>query len=300
MEFSVSFDYLTITGKHDFPMNNPINATKIASGLLLARMKELGIDHGRALKTGKHHPFYEYTFKDDEYKIDAFLSVNGQTQGWMIRLSGEALRMQAYPDQIILAAKRAGCRVTRLDVAFDFMGCEETTDTVYAAYEGRQQGGRTLKTQVIYSPTGTTFYVGSRSSERMLRIYDKGWQQGLEVVWTRVELELKGDLANLNAEAIANNSGVAAAMISDILPMRGLCITDTIADYADGANVEIARPPVSQSDTVRWLRTQVLSAFKKLVESDRTAALNVLAEYEIALRGAAGIGSSEDELLTNN
>jgi DNA relaxase NicK len=283
MEFSVSFDYLTITGKHDFSFESSIFAHRIAAGALMARMEELGIEHSRVWKSGSRHPFYEFTFRDDDYKIDAFMSIDGETQGWMIRLGGEALRMQPYPDRIIIAAKRTGCRVTRLDVAFDFIGCEETTDVVYAAYEGRQPGGRTLKTQVVYSSTGTTFYLGSRSSERMLRIYDKGRQQGLDVTWTRIELELKGALANLNAEAIASNQRIAAAMITDILPLRGLRIVDTLADYADGTDVEIVRARAPESDTVRWFRTQVLAAFKNLLERDRDAAINILEEYEAAV-----------------
>jgi len=299
MEFSVSFDYLTITGKHAFSFENSVFAHRVAASALWARMEELGIEHSRVWESGSRHPFYEFTFRDDDYKIDAFMSLDGETQGWMIRLGGEALRMQPYPAQIIAAAKRAGCRITRLDVAFDFIGCEETTDAVYAAYEGRQKAGRTLKTQVIYSSTGTTFYLGSRSSERMLRIYDKGRQQGLDVTWTRIELELKGALANLNAEAIASDQRIAAAMITDILPLRGMRIVDTLADYADGADVEVVRARVPESDTVRWFRTQVLAAFKNLLKRDYAAALSVLEEYEAAVRDAERLREGNEEEFTD-
>jgi hypothetical protein len=299
MEFSVSFDYLTITGKHAFSFENSVFAHRVAAGALMARMEELGIEHSRVLKSGSRHPFYEFTFRDDDYKIDAFMSLDGETQGWMIRLGGEALRMQPYPAQIIVAAKQAGCRITRLDVAFDFIGCEETTDAVYAAYEGRQPGGRTLKTQVIYSSTGTTFYLGSRSTERILRIYDKGKQQGLDVTWTRIELELKGALANLNAEAIARDQRIAAAMITDILPLQGMRIVDTLADYADGADVEIVRARAPESDTVRWFRTQVLAAFKNLLERDRDAAINILEEYEAAVLDAEWLCVDDEEGFTD-
>lgn len=133
----------------------------------------------------------------------------------------------------------------------------------------------------------------------MLRIYDKGRQQGLDVTWTRVELELKGALANLNAEAIASDQRIAAAMITDILPLRGMRIVDTLADYADGADVEVVRARVPESDTVRWFRTQVLAAFKNLLKRDYAAALSVLEEYEAAVRDAECLREGNEEGFTD-
>jgi len=51
------------------------------------------------------------------------------------------------------------------------------------------------KHQFIRSNTGWTVYVGSRTSERFLRIYDKQAQTGGTGPWTRVELECKGEYA---------------------------------------------------------------------------------------------------------
>jgi DNA relaxase NicK len=59
---------------------------------------------------------------------------------------------------------------------------------------------------------GHTVYVGSRSSEQFLRVYDKAAEQGTDGVLTRMELELKGQKAFEAIAAIANNSTRAAVV----------------------------------------------------------------------------------------
>jgi Replication initiation factor len=68
------------------------------------------------------------------------------------------------------------------------------------------------------SDKGLTLYLGSRSSERMLRVYDKAVQMGDDgAQWERIELEIKGDAATRAARAIAlyGVSSVAKAWICE-------------------------------------------------------------------------------------
>lgn len=74
-------------------------------------------------------------------------------------------------------------RVTRIDLRMDVM-MREVTDIaggIYEANKNRKSPGFRL----VQSPTGSTVYVGSMSSDMFCRIYDKGGQLGedLGLLW---------------------------------------------------------------------------------------------------------------------
>jgi len=54
--------------------------------------------------------------------------------------------------------------------------------------------------QLITSSTGVTLYVGSPSSNKRLRVYDKAAERGVDADWKRIELQARGD----DADAIAH------------------------------------------------------------------------------------------------
>lgn len=60
---------------------------------------------------------------------------------------------------------------------------------------------------------GSTIYFGSRQSDIMLRIYDKGKEKGIDFPWIRWELELKGDKANVTAKQLLEDSGIGFTAI---------------------------------------------------------------------------------------
>lgn len=279
MEFSGTIDYLTITGKHDLQLENSLSAINLAAVWASDVLEKLGCDRSGVLNTGKPVPFYRYVFEDKSYGTMVYLSESGQSQGFMVRFSGEALRKQHNPPAIAQKAALLGFKITRVDVAFDFLNCDESAANLYALYDASESDGRKLKTQVIFGPTGDTFYLGSRSSDRMVRTYDKGRQQGLDATWTRIELELKGDLAASNGLAVALDSRIAARMIVDAYGETGSELLSVLADYADGIGTELVKPPRVQSDRVRWLRTQVLSAFKTLADDDPETARQIVSEF---------------------
>jgi hypothetical protein len=99
-------------------------------------------------------------------------------------------------------------KVTRLDLAIDAHGTHLTVDDFAAAYERKEitspaKSGTHIKNIGV---DGRTFYLGSRSSERMLRIYDKNAEQKIVDTesWLRLELELKKVRANNAAYNIAS------------------------------------------------------------------------------------------------
>lgn len=93
------------------------------------------------------------------------------------------------------------CRITRCDLAHDFLHGEYTPEQALADWENGLYTSRQScpvaecvgSDWLINEGRGKTFYVGSRkNSSRFARIYEKGKQLGdAESPWVRVELEMK-------------------------------------------------------------------------------------------------------------
>lgn len=98
--------------------------------------------------------------------------------------------------------------VTRLDIALDKPGDDYLDDLVEIIKYVTSPYIKTIKEWMTYvledrpAPRSRTVYIGSRQSERMLRIYGKTDDEGR--VYTRLEVELKGHIAN---EAFAHLMG---------------------------------------------------------------------------------------------
>lgn len=92
-----------------------------------------------------------------------------------------------------------GVRPTRVDVAFDDFEGLLTPGRIRAAYDagGLVTRARDIDGHASWSGRGWTCYVGARSSEVMVRFYDKSAEQKLpeSVHWMRSEIELKGKKA---------------------------------------------------------------------------------------------------------
>lgn len=119
----------------------------------------------------------------------------------------------------------------------------------------------------ITGPSGWTVYVGSRTSERFLRVYDKGAQMRTDDAWTRVELECKGDYArgitkylNQEGQLGAGNIIKDFADFETYLPWRLAMASPT--PFMGIPKVE------KQTDTQAWLLNTVAPCLVKAVERD--------------------------------
>ena len=91
-------------------------------------------------------------------------------------------------------------RFTRVDFAVDILNEPEANVLILATMVKNEiaktnAGAYSVIQGVRAGVPGTTLYVGSRQSEKFMRIYDKAAEQGIEGHWVRVELECKGDYA---------------------------------------------------------------------------------------------------------
>lgn len=96
---------------------------------------------------------------------------------------------------------KEGAKITRIDLAIDVFG--QQIDPMALAECARIEafpGSAKKWSSVKGHDGGCTAYVGSRKSEKFMRIYDKAAEQKrVDLLWTRFELELKGDAAKAAA-----------------------------------------------------------------------------------------------------
>lgn len=137
-------------------------------------------------------------------------------------LPGETLvhvrTLQRSTRSLANRAVTRGARCTRLDVAIDvFEGDIES----YIEDAGQHITGNIRRSATVLRPLddlgGTTLYVGSRKSSRMLRIYEKAKQLKVDIgcPWIRIELEAKRKVSRAMFKAYAN--GGIRVLVSDIV-----------------------------------------------------------------------------------
>lgn len=101
---------------------------------------------------------------------------------------------------------KGGARISRLDLAIDVFG--QQIDPMALAQSKRVEAypGSAKKWSFVKGHDGgCTAYVGSRKSDKYLRIYDKAAEQKRsDILWTRFEIELKGDAARAAAFQMGN------------------------------------------------------------------------------------------------
>lgn len=199
----------------------------------------------------------------------------GSPNGVHVVYSGGTLKVYGW-QEILQTSNRLHGRVTRIDIAYDVL--DQYIDIMGLYNEVK--AGRCITTSKKYSyiegNSGQTLYIGSRQSERMLRIYDKAAETGSPGHWTRFELEVKGARARQMAHFIVN--------------MGSSTIPGIILDFAEFLLYEwhgecpFNVPPVDvpsikgkETDTASWLITGVLPSFKRIVpDNSRVAALFTL------------------------
>lgn len=137
--------------------------------------------------------------------------------GLHIIYSGQALQALNNAgidtERVIKNAIQLGARATRADVAMDIYNGKATVGTYTNALKsGHCSTGSKQWRTMENALGGFTLYIGSRSSERMVRIYDKKAERAAQYVtvssdsWIRAEVELKGDRARDFLRACKDNA----------------------------------------------------------------------------------------------
>lgn len=181
-----------------------------------------------------------------------------------------------------------GVNVTRLDLAFDIFGVFGAVAQVYQALLDGEPSTSVRKFQYMVGydrsggvpvPVGDTLYLGSASSGRRLRVYDKQAEQGTDEPWVRFELVNRGAYANQVAGVLRR------AFSGDVIVKAITAFFDTTiswfvraCDLLIANGCELGQVPRKDTDTDRWLRRVVGPLLKR-----RAVAADNLA-YEIAFQ----------------
>lgn len=114
------------------------------------------------------------------------ISKGGDSQAgrWLIVLTGAGCSMMDDWVQFVRLIKILGPRITRLDIAVDFLEGEYSVDDAVSMYQknefavrGRSPGSR-LAGDWLQGTGGRTLYVGNAQNGKMLRVYERGIMRG--------------------------------------------------------------------------------------------------------------------------
>lgn len=255
---SAKIDWLTLTGKSTTLPRCYDEYVQLASDMLA----DLDLD-GLGLTRIAPNPFYLHAFTIGQGRGVIHLAEDVGRQGVMLVLPGQALA-QVDDQAMLIKALAAGWKVTRLDLAYDFINCGESIATTYALYQGRQHQPR-RRTTFIESDQGDTLYIGSRSSAKMARLYNKGAEQRIDLDWIRLEIEYKAEAAANAAAALAAAPQFERqyALAADALGLLDTpdSIYTTLLEFGGAAIVRST--PLVKGSTELWLHQSVLPALRK-------------------------------------
>jgi hypothetical protein len=173
-------------------------------------------------------------------------------------------------DHILADALAKQATITRLDFAVDYHGPSSPLELNEAVEMGLVKVP-TRHHEYRYScdrvkgeaRKAHTVYLGSQSSERRLRCYDKAAQLKVSGPWTRIELVVQKGYGNRLAKAMVQE-GIGAAG-KQALREFIQCNLGWFNHALNGPSLYIEAAERSERDVKRWLLTQVLPTFAREV-----------------------------------
>lgn len=157
----------------------------------------------------------------------------------------------------------AGLRISRLDLAKDLTEQEVDGKAIYQRLATGTGGGTTQKfSRIENAQGGQTIYMGSRQSERFVRLYDKAQETGdTSKQWWRLEIETKADTARIMASALATDTDPAAIFDTTITKMVGGWTGNPLEQFYSRGVVPWGLPKIiKQTDREKWITEQVIKA----------------------------------------
>jgi hypothetical protein len=178
-------------------------------------------------------------------------------------------------------------RFTRIDIAIDYHRPADIAALIADIDADRtctRAGVVTPYQQLRLDTPGdalrtTGVYIGSRSSDRYLCVYDKAVQLDLsDELWTRIELR--------NRHAKAEQLGLAGAHGDVVAAARGVMRAHTYPDTAwwrdalDGDCQHVAPVPRKDTDTARWLIETVAPVLVQELRHENSLTGELLKTYQ--------------------
>lgn len=166
----------------------------------------------------------------------------------------------------------SGHNITRIDVAVDFVGYGVKVQDFQNAFMQGHVITRLRSASMIRSLTdnGHTFYLGSRKKrKKLVRVYDKASEQGIDGDWIRVELQLMGRPATELAMRAIRDKSITSVLIGAII---GVADFHTIPVWDlmkhDQLAIKLGSISNDKGNTQKWLLEQCLPALAKEIAID--------------------------------
>lgn len=223
--------------------------------------------------------------------LRVMISPRNHDMGVHVQFAGSALAGESVLERLQFALEVGG-NVTRIDIAVDVA----QRWNIRAMYDQVVDGAvitRAKKPAYVEGETGATCYVGSRTSEKYLRVYDKGGQMKSGRPWTRVELECKGGFAQRIANYVYQEGLGSIPQV-----IRGFCDWTSFPAWNDVMNSNIDRvslpQPERSSNTRGWLLEIVAPALAKYAAANPEFLSQFVTRVDTLLEGrAGGVGETE-------
>lgn len=189
-------------------------------------------------------------------------------------------------------------KVSRLDVAVDVFDTKLTVSRFTDEYvRGRvRTGAHSANGVMSYNTEEATLYLGTRSSMRFLRIYNKGAQLGEDRPHLRIELETKKSVATSINNEVAVRSDSRPIINRMILEYADFYALEAYQSALQDHDAQIPRIPRKMTDTYRWLLDVVAPLLARYVyeHPQQNVEQAFMASYSLAL----GIRQQQDSNLS--
>jgi hypothetical protein len=276
----VKIDWITLTTKKSTADSGPIRSPEKAMALAKEFWMDLGTQGGTlVLMQGKLR--YPFVWHHVESGSVVHVSEEPWKQGLMFVASGRACDNVGQVYTWVKNATEHNFNCTRIDIAIDVHNSGVTVQDAYFAHRAEYPNER-RKTTFTQGTTGDTFTIGSRASNKYLRVYDKAAQQDQVGDWLRVEMEYKGDAARAAFAAVRHGAHNLVADISAFLGLNRAPLMNAIYELNGGQGERITVAKKVMSDRERWMRKTVFPAWVSWAEEHPADAWQTL--YDLLQR----------------
>lgn len=178
---------------------------------------------------------------------------------------------------ILWALEGAKAKLTRLDVAVDSIGSGLEIDDLAAHLEtGRALTDSRSWNYVTAPGGGQTLYVGARSSDRFVRIYNKASELAAKAEkpeaadWKRIELEAKASAARAYGRRLITGASIMTVANDAITAMIDFPESSNWRTIFGAVGAPIAHSHRTLHDTQRWLLGTVAKSLARQLQLDPT------------------------------
>lgn len=213
-----------------------------------------------------------------------------------IHVDASATALGWAVDILLIPVVQGNTKYSRIDIACDCYDYNMYNLTSAAANAHNYKSKWRKRSEIIQHDTATnditgrTLYFGSRKSSVFLRIYDKALEQGLDLDWTRLELEIKGKSAHNLALIIGklpldeifykliNNyiSFIDRTSSSNISRCKVLPFRDKFIMEKESISVAPKKEEQTVSKTYNWLLKQVSRSIAKINKVDERGSFELI------------------------